>query len=836
MIKIFYIMIFGLLGKILNSGLSSTNILKISENKKYEYIEPFIFTISFSEILIVMILTILISIFFIIYYEKDFFRIRKVSKNILWLELYFFSFIYGTYQYKLKITPLYLIILFIYFLIIYSFIYYAKEEKEIFYKKDLYKSREKYLSLIDFYLENMKTFAIIGEWGIGKTKLIENFFNGNYKDFNEILYKNKYEFIYIDVSIYSENEKIIETLQNRIGKLLKKYNFLRLEGRFIKNLFLENETFLKIIYKFLFSNISLEENKRELEEKIKEINSIKKVVICFDNLERLNNKNRIIKLFAILDEILPNEMKKIYIYDEKYMKEIFKKENDNFVEYISKYVFNKIKVEDINVDEILEDRKEILTEIKKIQKRINENIDFLTEELENEKKSFSQGKEKIDQLKNEVKLYFQNIANKLKNPRYLINLKEYIDEKEKNIDYRVEYKIIRDNFPNLELNDILEEELRPDIILGLDEYEAKEIKEKKKEDISLDNFKIIEKNIEKICQMYIFEMNDERKSLYKRKEIFKTNLGKKKIYFESYYNNIKIEETKIMKELEKYKKFPEKYLFKIIDTIEILNNPVDSIKEIIKYMSDTNKEYIISSLDELIKLYTNDYPYKILKEIIKKIKINKNIEYNNDRNKYENHTAKEWKDIYLKVYIRDSLEIKYLISIISTFKCTKEYIKSTNSSILEYEDLLSKKYIFSNNLKEIIDFFEKNFNKNIKELKKIDITEEQINDLIQVLKLFNEIEVIEKKEIKKLKKEIFNEYIYDKIEKEKDCIIINYYINNKKENLKITEDTLETYLTELEKIKKELYSRQEIENYNLLKVELLKFQKKIIYKKEAIKI
>lgn len=44
MIKIFknflYVLIFSLLGKILNSGLSSTNILKMSENKEYEYIEP----------------------------------------------------------------------------------------------------------------------------------------------------------------------------------------------------------------------------------------------------------------------------------------------------------------------------------------------------------------------------------------------------------------------------------------------------------------------------------------------------------------------------------------------------------------------------------------------------------------------------------------------------------------------------------------------------------------------------------------------------------------------------------------------------------------------------
>ncbi|MCI6153393.1 MAG: hypothetical protein MR673_09785 [Fusobacterium perfoetens] len=819
MIKIFknflYVLIFGLLGKILNSGLSSTNILKMSENKEYEYIEPFIFTITFSEMITVIILTILISIICMIYYEKDFFRIRKISKNILWLEVYFFSFIYGAYQYKLKITPIYLIIYFIYFLSLYIFIYYLKEKKETIYKSDLYKNKERYLPSIDFYLENMKAFSVIGEWGIGKTKLIENFFNGNYKDSNGKLYKNKYEFIYIDVSIYSENEKIIETLQYRIGKLLRKYNFLKLEGRFIKNLFLENETFLKIIYKFLFANISLEENKKELEEKIKEINKTKKVVICFDNLERLNDKNRIMKLFAILDEILPDEIKRIYVYDEEYMIKIFQKGNDNFIEYISKYVFNKIKIEDINIEDVLDGKEKILKEIKKIKENLNDNLNIVNQKINSEFQSYSNKDNKLNNLKERIEKYFEKLSKKLKNPRYLCSLMEYIGNEKENVEYKIEYKLIRDNFPSLTLEDILKENLTIEGILDLFKYKLQH-NFLKNDKISLANLEISDKQVEKICQMYIFEVKDEVKELYREQNYItsSTSFNEKGIYFESYYNNIDIDETKTLKELEKYKKEPEKYLFNIIDGIIVSNKEKNVIKELKKYLENKKFKYIIKSENEMTKLFISNYSNKILNLILENIEIYKIGDYKSDVYKicesYQKYHLKKDKKIRNLFFVKFSRE-KYKEFINLEFSEIENFFKEEFQikTIKEMGKKLQEELILNKNL---ILKVEENLYKDIEEA-------------IEVFKKMCVIEIIENEEKEMITKKITKDFIKMglDLEEEKDRVLLKSRFHFQ-ESIEITKENVNSYLDQLKEIEKELYSEEEKENLILLKIELLKLK------------
>lgn len=818
--NLFYIIGCCLFGKILNSGLSSTNILKMSENKEYEYIEPFIFTITTSEISYVVLFTIIISSFFLIHYEKDFFRIKKISNNILWLEIYFFSFIIGLYQFKIKFISENILI-FICSLEIYFLIYYIREEKETIYKSDLYENKERYLPSIDFYLENMKAFSVIGEWGIGKTKLIENFFYGDYKDSNGKLYKNKYEFIYIDVSIYSENEKIIETLQYRIGKLLRKYNFLKLEGRFIKNLFLENETFLKIIYKFLFANISLEENKKELEEKIKEINKTKKVVICFDNLERLNDKNRIMKLFAILDEILPDEIKRIYGYDEEYMIKIFQKGNDNFVEYISKYVFNKIKIEDINLKDILNGKEKILKEIKKIKANLNENLVIVNQKIDIEFQNYSGENNKINNLKERIREYFEKLSKKLKNPRYLCNLLEYLGNEEKNIGYKIEYKLIRDNFPSLTLEDILKEDLNIEGILNLFKYNSQHVFPKK---ISLDNLEILDKQVEKICQMYIFEIKDEIKKLYQEKNytISNASFEEKGIYFESYYNNIDIYKTKTLKELENYKKEPEKYLFDIINGIIISNKEENVIKELKKYLENKKFKYIIKSDNEIEKLFKVNYFEKILNLILENIEIDEIGDYKGDVYKicenYQKYYLKENKKIRNLFFIKFSKE-KYKEFINLEFSEIENFLKEEFQikKIKEMGEKLQEELILNKNL--IIEM-EGNLYEDIKEA--VEVFKKMCD--IKIRKTNKKIKII----TNKIEKDFFRRgFSLEKLIEEKDKIILDTSIAFK-ESVEITKENVESYLEQLKEIEKELYSEEEKENLILLKIELLKLKYNLI--------
>ncbi|MCJ8343213.1 MAG: hypothetical protein MJH09_10280, partial [Cetobacterium sp.] len=308
--------------------------------------------------------------------DVEIFKIHRVSGNLIGIFTFFLlgsklvknkSFLESSF-YKDISSNLFLsyliVIITIFFLLTLDFLSFNKQNKKN--KSDLYESRRSLLKILHEYLQTIDRFSIIGDWGIGKTILIENFF------YNSDYSKN-YELIYIDSSIYSSNENIIIKLENEIDNILEKYQIVKNKNSFTGDLFLETNTFLKSLYKLIFPQKSSYEIKQSLEKKFTTIeeNYKKKIVLCLDNLERNNNSFKIIKLFSILSEILPENIKIIYIYDEIEMKKIFKFYRGGFINYISKYTFNKIEVRDIEIEEILEShRGEISNILNKISKKI----------------------------------------------------------------------------------------------------------------------------------------------------------------------------------------------------------------------------------------------------------------------------------------------------------------------------------------------------------------------------------------------------------------------------------------------------------------------------------
>lgn len=819
---IFYIFCFSILGKLCNSALSATNIFEISENIKVKYTKPFIFTLSFLEILYTLTFTLVGSILVILFFQKDFFRIRKITRNIIVVELFLFSFIYGTYQFNLislkeiNFEYKYDLLFFLYLLLIYILTYFLYKEEKENYINNLYKSRERYLSTIDFYLENMKAFSIIGKWGIGKTKLIENFFKGNYCGNDTKKYSDKYEFIYIDTSIYSENEKIVNLLQKELGNLLKKYGFLDLKGNFIKNLFLENESFLKIIYKFIFSSVSLEDTKTELDEKIQEISSKKKVVICLDNLERINDRNRIIKLLAILDEILPEKIKIIYIYDEDYMKSIFKKDDENFIEYISKYVFNKIVVDNINVNEVLSDREDIAIEIEKICKNLNTNLAIVNSKIDREFTNYTDETNKLDILKEKIKEKFEEIKLKLNNPRYLNNLKEYIGDSSENINYRIEYKIIRDNFFNLTLDSILEESLELEEILQMREYRLK-LYSPSQEKVSLANLEILDKDIEKICQMYIFEVKYEiQKNYSKGKYEPSTSPFKdKKIFFECYYNNIETEKTSMVQRLKSYKENPQKYFFEIIDMMESITSKGEPTSEIESYLNKNYFIYNIRSEREINRFLLSGYSNKILNIILPRLEI------------YDNNNFKEEPSIIVKSILIHFLKSDDKIKNLFLIKFDKDtYEKYSVTEFENFENFFKEKFSIRD-LKEMSKILYEALEENKTLIN--GVTEnfyEEIKEAIEVFEKLCNIKIKKDKnrvKIQKIPSYFFERYNAFKTRIEDGKFIITSNIDSTF-SIKITKENVDEYLSQLNGMEKELSSKQEKEEHISLKIELLKFK------------
>lgn len=802
MIQIISIIIFYALGWLLNKVFTMNNKENI-----------FSYNIGVNEIILSFFLTFLIGIILYDYYNKSSLNyFFKIFKKILFLELFLFSFLIGTLRWKFfdfsdinKPLLFYTVLMIVLFFYLERFEAYElkiaeKENKE----PDLYKSRNKYLSTIDSYLERMESFSVIGKWGIGKTKLIENFFEKEceIEEGKGKFYKDKYEYIYIDSSIYSENQKIIETLEKELLKKFKKYKVLKLKNNFIKKIFLQNETILKVLYNFLDFEISPKDETTNLANEIAKKNKI--LVICLDNLERLGSRERISNLFAIIDELISKNIKKIYIYDEEYMKKIFKKDEEDFLDYIKKYTFNTLSINGIKTEETLKNEIIIIELIEnlKINYQITQDyiINFLNAKKINKKdiESIEEvNNEKIDRIIEKVKIYMD--IEKIMNPRYFENLKTFIKSLEKKIineiAYLFEYKIIKDNFQFLTLEQVLDKPI------DLKTLKVEEMKE-------------LDSDIQKICVDYLFKLKNANEE--------KTDLAKKINYFKIFYTNESIEESDLYQELNKFKENPEKNLFKILEIITVLH-PNDKIKEIRNYLgSIQNIEYIINTSEELGNIFLFSYSYTYLWDLDEYFDLLFPILRVNKLGNYKEGEKKYILDEYLiyiqKLYFFYNTNIKYLLSLHFDLETYKKYIlNASNHGVIDHLD-----HFFEKGLNQFIKGI--NINELEKDFENLDI---DLKAIINSLYIFENITRIKQVSIEceefkeKIDAIMFIDNIINNIEINKNEVIITNKYSEKK--IIINKTNVENHIKHLIKLKKE---RKDLEkDINFLLIELSKIKK-----------
>lgn len=481
-----------LIGVVLNKGLSSTNMLQGMSEWQYDI--PYIFTIGFNEMIVLLYMTIAIFTLFYIRYsrsESSRNQIKEMLNSFLKIEILVYSFVTGTWWFTFNLKFLRKIDEGIYIIIIlgimkYSVILYNSNLKKNEFKNDLYESRERLLKSIDFNIKNSTRFSIVGEWGIGKTKLIDNFFKGSYfNEENGYFYRDEYEQIYLDVSSYGNNQKIIGILERELNRIFKEAKILKLNRNLAKEFFNISTNYIDLIKKIFIKEKTLGDSKDDINKKIEEyqIFTNKKLVICIDNLERIGDKERIVNLLSVVDEILSDNITRIYLYEEKHMEKLFG-ENE-FKKYIEKYSELKIKVNKIKLEEIIKTNEELFKMIHKYTGKIEK---ILLEEMSKEKllegsiqtkemiksmcknnSSFNVAKfnseileinknisDKKEYNKKILKLH-EEVKNKLFNPRYLVGMRKFMGSKY--MDYSVErlfeYKLILDVFSEFDLNDKL---------------------------------------------------------------------------------------------------------------------------------------------------------------------------------------------------------------------------------------------------------------------------------------------------------------------------------------------------------------------------------------------
>ncbi len=728
------------LGFTLNKGLSATNIVENSATEIIlNYNLPFIYTVRLNEIAIIISLTIVGFFIVCSYYEKSESSLEEIFKimiKVLWSELFLFSFIIGTWTDNLlkkleKDSFCYIydwnILFFSISVIIFLYICFnqnrIKDKFKVKKESDLYSSRKILLPIIDEYLESIESISIIGDWGIGKSKLIENFFHAE-KDKENKKYSDKYESIIIDVSSYSENKKIISVIQEELVKILMKHKIFKININFVEKVFVENNDFLKSIKNIFFCKDSLIESKEELNKKIKELyeKKEKRIVLCLDNLERLSDVDRIKNLLSIIDDLLGKEIKKIYLYDKKYMKNIFNKDQCNFDEYIEKYVFNEIKVNPITSEEILEENKRIRSHFIKLKNRMDETLRVLHILLTDHKilDNIGENKEIFSEL---MAKKINEINYKLSNPRFLIHLKEFIVKKEENIYERLEYKIINYFFQTVTLESIekmtLKELIKPNIFEEsiISKEKMNILVEKKLFEqmfLSEENFEFTELNLQEKKAIYTaLFLNQKKKQINLKKEYFKIvkNLKmKENISVSDILNINKIMSLTDKKSRIKYKREVKKILRKYGKNIDIIIN-FNEIRNLLKiegieFYSEKKEIKILKSV------YVDDNKQKemVVMSALKYYFIEEDFfdnlfQFDNKQNYKEKVKIKEIEDLF-KILNKENKE-EFIKKVKEILEKHKIHINKINQNKRGYTyKALSKK----------IDFIEKIFNIEVSDL------------------------------------------------------------------------------------------------------------------------
>lgn len=753
-----------ILGFTLNKGLSSTNVIKETSEEGIEFLKydiPFMYTVRLNEIIIIILLTVLICAICSFYYKESKSSLRqilKIMERIIWSELLLFSFIVGTwsdnllkgegenrfiYMYNPEILPFSIVIVLLLFIYIWASYQTSEDNCKIEKKSDLYKSRKNLLPIIDGYLGSIGSISIIGDWGIGKSKLIENFFHAE-KDKNDKKYSDKYESIIIDVSSYSENKKIISVIQEELVKILTKHKIFKININFVEKVFVENNDFLKSIKNIFFCRDSLIESKENLNEKIEALytKNKKRIVLCLDNLERLSDVDRIINLLATIDDLTTDNIRKIYIYDKEHMKLIF--DEINFENYIEKYSNNFIEVKEVETSEVVKKPERFDSKRLRFILRIDQKLEEIKDE--DLKKKIIQKKEEIEKI--------------MTNPRKIFNIEKYISCKEREIsqESQMEYRILIELFGEFDLNNIIQRiiffpELTYSYRIKLEEFQAlsegklKLENQKTKEEVELEERKALVGNAEEMLQ-YI--------DYCKKNKI--TN------EIQPFFDKIQEYEIKSYLLLKAYLELQLKYDINIY------------IKEKMKIL--INEDYFSSKSKESTKNAIKITKFLLIKEVFEELKKFIKYSYNDDYLKIMEVLKANPED--MENVIEKNFNIKYDVF----FKTLKVKVR----------ELKEKKFIKKSNLKkELLILEELNFIRNKKNYNR---EEKILNNFFEQAKAkgieydFNEIIKVNEKTI-----EISSNMFEIKEVIKKDNYKMYIKILEKIKNNKIVEELLvEIYL------------------------------------------
>lgn len=206
------------------------------------------------------------------------------------------------------------------------------------FNPEIFPKRQRDLQRLKNFLETVNIIGLDAKWGMGKTFLLSQLQN------DEDIAQNYY---IIEISVLTcKVNQLIPVLFHELDKVLKKDGILSLQSESVNALFDSQKDFRSVINFFLDKNEGAAESLKKF--KIQLGNMRKKLIIIYEDLDRIDDDKIIKQILAINERLSNSRIKIIYQYDYSRMAGL-----GISINYLEKYIPYSMKLTELDFLEIV---------------------------------------------------------------------------------------------------------------------------------------------------------------------------------------------------------------------------------------------------------------------------------------------------------------------------------------------------------------------------------------------------------------------------------------------------------------------------------------------------
>ena len=270
-------------------------------------------------IILLIVVALLTSIFCLHYLNE---KNKKINFYII--TFFVLLILYGLNKYNISniLISNKSIIVFIIFLFmvyyIFAFRIFAMDSNDKINNYKLFRERKEDLKRIKEYLNKFNIIGINGEWGSGKTYLLECL--QNEKDM-----KDKYEFVNIYL-LTCNLDNLSQILINELEKVLVKYGIYSRYSNSLRKILATNNFIDSLFSSMILDTNSFTASINGFKNEIRKLD--KTLVIVFEDLDRIDYANVIKKILSVSENLVGENIKIVYQYDQSNLERLTIKSQD----------------------------------------------------------------------------------------------------------------------------------------------------------------------------------------------------------------------------------------------------------------------------------------------------------------------------------------------------------------------------------------------------------------------------------------------------------------------------------------------------------------------------